>query len=296
MLTSRVNERIFMNYFKIASILFVITFLVETSHASQVALTHAKQVEPIEFDIDDNLFVIHPDAIHIYNKYEVFLAPVESQREDIIRNSGFDKIGTIYDKNHSDKKLTGEAYKEALATMKDSYWLNKIFDKDFILSFKEIVQSNNIDINNLKAHTPFHESCMHRAIQKKNPDMLKILIELGIDVNKPYNGQIPLQETILYASREIVQLLLLAGANIRANTEQQPVTAASIAISMTPMHALVSEIYLAREVEQMKLMHKKFLSKGANVEELAEEIIEYLLGKNHKVMSMSECRKALQNQ
>lgn len=292
-----------MNYFKIASLLFVVTFLVETSHGSQVALTHAKQVEPIEFDIDDDLFIIHPDAIHIYNKYEVFLAPGEPLREEILteRRSvgcvvGFARIGTIYDKYHSDKKLTGEAYKKALATMRDAFWLNKMFKKSFMSPFKEIIQNNNIDIN----ENFLDKNHIIMAIQDGKSEQIKILIELGLNVNEPYL----LEKSLNLGSTPIVKLLILAGANIKsAIPTKVGLKSAAWCIQQAQkttegdesMEYIVSEIYLAREAEQMQLMHKKLLSKGANVKELANEIIEYLLGKNHKVMSMSACRKALEN-
>jgi len=307
-----------MNYFKIASLLFVVTFLVGTSHASQAALTHAEQkveslefetgkysfvihpdlvetsdvkqtIEPIEFDIDDNLFVIHPDAIHIYNKYEAFLAPAEPERENIIGNFGFDKIGTIYDKNNSYKKLTGEAYQKALATMQDSYWLGKIVEKGLAQPFKEIVNQCDININTLTiSKIPY----LTYAIINHKSELIEMLIDLHADINHTYCNITPAAFAICTNQPVAMKRLLLAGANIMA-----PDCHVFDKLNQTsPYKEIISEIYFAREAEQMKLPRKIFLTNGVGNEKgLARKIIEYLLGKNHKVMSMSACRKALES-
>lgn len=293
-----------MNYFKLASLLFAVTFLFNASYASQVAMTHAKQVEPIEFDIDDNLFVIHPAAIHIYNKYEVFLAPGEPLREEILteRRSvacvvGFARIGTIYDKYNFNKKLTGEAYKNALATMQDSFWLANIIENSFASPFKEIVQNNNLALNDIPVG--HNLTYLALAILKGSKPIVETLIQHGADINLISDQRTPLLIAICCVdtqrNTEIVKTLLVAGANIQQKSEGYWAETIKYIMPRPNVQKTVSEIYFAREVKQMQLMHKKFLSKGANVKELADEIIEYLLGKNHKVMSMSACRKALEN-
>ena len=62
-----------MNYSITVVTLLAFAFFIPV-HSAQVTVCKTElKIEPIEFDIDEYLFVIHPQAIHIYNKFDINL-------------------------------------------------------------------------------------------------------------------------------------------------------------------------------------------------------------------------------
>lgn len=286
-----------MNNYQFIFTLFSFSFFACTQ-AAQISKTTTDQKashEPLTFESADyqHVFIIHPHQINIYKNQDIYQAA--TQEEFLASVDDYNarrKLWLNYDAIPDNNKITGEEYKSVLTTS-DPEWLKRILLNGFVIPFKEIIQNNSIDINAKMRVMHFIDI----AIYNNKPEMVKLFIELGIDVNKPQSSNTPLQLATSLIKDKIVKLLLLAGANIRQTAQNSHLASpARFAMTHSTIYKLVSEIYFAREAEQRELPHKIFLAKGVgNVKKIANEIIEYLLGKNHKVMSMSACKKALDN-
>lgn len=65
------------------------------------------------------------------------------------------------------------------------------------------------------------ETLLFNAVESKNKELVKLLIDLGADVNmKCEDGSPPLHQAVIFPSKEIVELLISHGAKVHAIDEE----------------------------------------------------------------------------
>jgi ankyrin repeat protein len=78
------------------------------------------------------------------------------------------------------------------------------------------ISSDELDENDSYETIPVNIVCHIAAVKSKiDSEMLKLLIELGIDIKEKSDGYTPLQIAILYDNLEFAKLLIQCGANVK---------------------------------------------------------------------------------
>ena len=163
----------------------------------------------------------------------------------------------------------------------------KVYDH-FGNSLHRAIHYQNIDVLNLLIKLGMDPnnsnrtgiSALNRAIDTGNPEIIKILIGAGVNLNPTFNEnyyqQIPIEKAIWNDNKEIIRALLLAGANANVSDSEKT----------TPLHFYSLSKDYDREILDMLIEAGADINAKTTYKETPLEFAKRF--RRHKVVSILE--------